>query len=278
MEKQGFEITYLPVGSNGIIDPADLRKAITAKTVMVTIHYANNEIGTIQPVEEIGKITKEKDILFHTDAVQTFGHLDIDVKNMNIDMLSLSAHKLYGPKGIGALYVGKETPFESFIHGGGQEKGRRASTHNVTGIVGLGKAAQIAGQEMHEENRRIQSFRNMLLNRIVEENDGVHLNGDKDKRLSNNINLSIENVEGESLIMNLDLEGIAASSGSACSAGSSKPSHVLTGLGLSDELLRGSLRLSLGRFTTQEEIDITAEKINKVVTHLRSLSPFGKES
>ena len=278
MESHGFDITYLKADRLGLINPSDVKKAITNKTILITIMLANNEIGTIQPVAEIGAIAKENGIPFHTDAVQAFGHIPIDVDAMHIDLLSLSAHKLYGPKGIGALYMRKDTPFASFMHGGSQEAGRRSSTHNVTGIVGLGKAAETAFSDIDNENKRITALRNDLQDRILQTIDGVHVNGHPEQRLPNNLNLSIENVEGESLLINLDIEGIAGSSGSACSSGSTEPSHVLRALGLSDELSRGSLRLSLGRFTTKDEIDYTVATLVKVVKHLRSLSSFSEST
>lgn len=274
METQGFEVTYLPVSTDGFVDPEDFKKTITEKTVLISIMHANNEIGTVQPIREIGTIAKQRSIIFHTDAVQTFGHLDISVEEMGIDLLSISAHKLYGPKGIGALYIKKGIPFTPLIHGGGQEGGRRSSTHNVPGIVGLGRAAEIAGEEMSAEGKRVSSLRDRLLNRIQERIEGVHLNGHRIQRLPNNINMTIENVEGEAVLMNLDLEGIAVSSGSACSSGSEEPSHVLTALGLSMSLARGSLRITLGRYTTEEEVDHVVEVLTGVVHHLRSLSPF----
>ena len=274
LESLGFQVTYLPVDGQGILDPSDVESAVTDRTVLITVMFANNEIGTIQPVAEIGAIAKKNGIPFHTDAVQAFGHVPIDVQAMNIDILSLSAHKLYGPKGVGALYLRKGTPFVPFMHGGAQEAGRRSSTHNVTGIVGLGKAAEIALSEMEPENRKTAALRDKLQERILRTIEGIHVNGHPERRLPNNLNLSIERVEGESLLMNLDIEGIAGSSGSACSSGSTEPSHVLTALGLPPERSRGSLRLSLGRFTTQGEIDTTAEILEKVVRHLRSLSSF----
>ena len=276
MARQGFQVTYLPVGKMGIVDPSDIKKAITKKTVLISIMHANNEVGSIQPLSEIGAIAKEKSILFHTDAVQTFGHLEIDVVKMNIDLLSLSAHKLYGPKGVGALYIKKGTPFVPLMHGGSQENGKRSSTLNVPGIVGLGKAAEIAQKEMKTEYQKITKLRNRLRDTILKRVDGIHLNGSPDKRLPNNLHISIENVEGESLLMNLDLEGIAASSGSACSSKSTEPSHVLTALGLSPEMARGSLRITLGRFTTEQDVDSVSDALVRIVHHLRSLSPFGE--
>jgi cysteine desulfurase len=278
MASQGFEVTILPVDKNGIVDPSDVEKAITKNTILLSVMHANNEVGSLQPVSEIGAIAKKHAVLFHTDAVQTFGHQTIDVERMGIDLLSMSWHKCCGPKGVGALYIRKGTPFIPLIHGGGQERGRRSSTHNVTGIVGLGKATEIAGQEMDDEDQRIRNLRDRLRQRILGRIDGVHMNGHPEKRLANNLNISVESVEGEALLMNLDLEGIAASSGSACSSGSGEPSHVLKAIGLPPEWARGSLRLSLGRFSTQEEVDRTSEVLAQVVAHLRSLSSFGRGS
>ena len=274
MKSQGYKITFLPVDSFGQIDPDDVKKAITPETILISIMHANNEIGTIQPIEAIGTIAKEADVLFHTDAVQTTGHEPIDVNAMHIDLLSISAHKLYGPKGSGALYLKEGTPFVPFIHGGGQENGRRSATHNVPGIVGLGKSCAIASQEMQTEHKTIEKLRNQLWQRIQENIVDVQLNGHSSQRLANNLNINIDKVEGESLIMQLDMEGVAASSASACSAGSDEPSHVLKAIGLSNEQCRGSLRLSLGRFNTTEEIDQSVEILTKIVSRLRALSSF----
>ena len=278
MESQGFEVTYLPVDKTGIVDPLDIQKSIKKNTVLVSIMHANNEIGTVQPIAEIGALARDRSILFHTDTVQTYGHLNINVDEMGIDLLSLSAHKFYGPKGVGALYIREDTPFVPFMDGGSQEQGRRSSTQNVPGIVGLGKAAEIAREEMQTERDHVSSLRDRLLENIMKHIDGVHLNGHRESRLPNNINISIEHVEGEALLMNLDLEGIAASSGSACSSGSTEASHVLKALGLSAELTRGSLRLSLGKYNTPEEVNRTAEVLDRVVAHLRSLSSFGEKA
>lgn len=272
MKTQGFEVTFVPVAENGIVQLEDIKKAIKPETIFISVMHANNEIGTIQPVREIGLLAKENNILFHTDAVQTFGHIPIDVRNMNIDALAISAHKLYGPKGVGVLYLRNSVPVIPLIHGGGHENGRRSSTQNTPGIVGLAKAAEIAQQEMQNERKRLVEYRNKLWQLIKEQIKGVHMNGDPDERLPNNLNISIEKVEGESLLMNLDMEGVAVSSGSACSSGSGEPSHVLSALNLSDNLLRGSLRITIGRFTSEEEIHLTAEKLAAVVAHLRSLS------
>ena len=274
MEKQGFRITYLPIGRNGIVDPDIVKNAITPKTILISIMHANNEIGTIQPIDEIGKIARERNIYFHTDAVQTFGHLDIDVQKMNVDLLALSAHKLYGPKGTGVLYLRDGISFIPLIHGGGQEKGRRSSTQNTPGIVGLAKAAEIANQTLKQEQLELSRLRHILWEKIQDKIENVHLNGHPEKRLPNNLNISIEQIEGESLLMNLDMEGISASSGSACSSGSGNPSHVLSAMNLSPELSRGSLRLTLGRFTTENEINKVSDVLAKVVNHLRSMSSF----
>jgi len=275
MSENGYDATVVPPGPNGIVSLSEIEKAVTDRTVLISVMHANNEIGTIQPIGEIGAFARSRGIVFHTDAVQTFGHVAIDVRSMQLDLLSLSAHKLYGPKGVGALYIRRGTPFEPILHGGGQENGRRSSTHNVPGIVGLGMAAEIAGREMEREGRRILGLRKRLLRGLLENLKGVHLNGDPDNRLANNLNLSVENVEGESLIMALDLEGVAASSGSACSSGSGEMSHVLKALGLPPHKARGSLRLTLGRFTTPEECDRTVGAVVKAVERLRRLSSSG---
>ncbi len=277
MASRGFEVTRVPVNKDGIVDPSDIEKSIQKGTILISVMHANNEIGTIQPIAEIGKIARKKGILFHTDAVQSYGHIPIDVDAMSIDLLSISAHKIYGPKGTGALYIRENTPVVPLLHGGSHEQGRRSSTHNVPGIVGLGKASRIAKQEMDQEIKNTTALRNQLLQLIEKNISGVHFNGHPVDRLPNSLNLSIEHVEGEALLMNLDLEGIAISSGSACSAGSGKPSHVLMALGLSETLARGSLRLTLGRYTTREEIEQTADAIARIVKKLRDLSPFGKE-
>ena len=274
MESQGFEVTVLPVDQYGCVAMSDVENAVKRETILISMMHANNEIGTIQPIAEIGALARKKSILFHTDAVQTVGHLELDVEKMSIDLLSLSAHKFYGPKGVGALYIREGTPFIPFMDGGAQEGGRRSSTYNVPGIVGLGRAAEIAKEEMEEEHVRIAVLRDRLRDHIKNNIGGIHLNGHPEKRLANNLNISVEHAEGEALLMNLDLEGVAASSGSACSSGSTDPSHVLTAINLSNEMARGSLRLTLGRYTTEEEVDRTAEIMKRVVEHLRSLSPF----
>ncbi len=264
LEKMGLKITYLPVSKDGLVDPEDVKKAITDKTILISIMHANNEIGTIQPIAEIGEIAREKEICFHSDAVQTFGHLHINVDELNVDLLSISGHKLCGPKGIGALYVRKGTRMVSFMHGGDQERKQRASTENVPAIVGFGKAVEIAKETMDKEAKELSVLRDKLINGIFEKIGHVRLNGHPTKRLPNNVNISIRSVEGESLLLNLDMEGIAASTGSACSSSSLEASHVLLALGLSHELAHGSLRFTLGRYTEEEDIDNVLEVLPKM--------------
>ena len=278
LEKSGFKVTYLPVDKDGLLNPEEVKKAITTKTILISAMHANNEIGTIEPIAEIGRIARERDIYFHTDAVQTFGHLPINVDELNVNLLSISAHKLCGPKGVGALYVRKGTRMVSFMHGGEQERRRRASTENVPAIVGFGKAVEIAEEKMEEEAKELTILRDKLIKGIFEKIDHVCLNGHPTKRLPNNINVSIEFVEGESMLLNLDMEGIAASTGSACSSSSLEPSHVLLSLGLSPELAHGSLRFTLGRYTKEEEIDYVLEILPKIVDKLRSMSPLYKKA
>lgn len=271
-QKQGFEIVYLPVYENGIIHLEDLKNAITNKTCLVTIMFANNEIGTIQPISEIGALCREKQIIFHTDAVQAVGHLPIDVKKMNIDMLSMSGHKFHGPKGVGALYCKKGTPLFSFIYGGAQERNRRAGTENLPGIVGMSVALDLACKEMAET----ASHEIKLRNKLFEELSKIphsKINGDLVNRLPNNFNMSFEGIEGESLLLLLDDKGICASSGSACTSGSLDPSHVLLAIGLPHEIAHGSLRLTLSKFSTEQEIDETINAVPKIVEYLRTISP-----
>ncbi len=276
LEKRGFSVTYLPVDRFGLVDPDAVRKAITGKTVLISIMYANNEVGTIQPLDEIGKIAREAGISFHTDAVQTAGHIPVDVNKLGVDLLSISAHKLYGPKGVGALYIRKGTKITPFIHGGGQEKGRRSGTENVPGIIGLGKAAEIARREMDAEAGRLTPLRDKLVQGILERITDTRLNGHPAKRLPNNVNISVDFVEGESMCLNLDLEGICASTGSACSSSSLEPSHVLLALGLRHEQAHGSLRFTLGKWTTGEEIDRVLEVLPRIIAKLRAMSPLFK--
>jgi len=278
LEKRGFQITCLPVDEYGLVDPDDVRRALTSKTILVSVMHANNEVGTIEPVAEIGKITREAGVYFHTDAVQTAGHLPLNVDELGVDLLSMSAHKLYGPKGIGALYIRKGTKLVSFMHGGGQERKRRASTENVPGIVGFGRAAEIALREMGEETERLTFLRDKLISGLLERIDHTSLNGHPSQRLPNNVNISISFVEGESMCLRLDLEGICASTGSACSTGSLEPSHVLLALGLPHEQAHGSLRFSLGKWTTEEEIDRVLDILPRIVAKLREMSPLLKSN
>jgi cysteine desulfurase len=272
LEKHGFEVTYVPVSDKGLVDPEDVRKAIREDTALVTIMYANNEIGTIQPIDEIAAICREKGVLFHTDAVQAVGHVDIDVHKQGIDMLSLSGHKIHAQKGIGALYIRKGLILPNLIHGGGQERGKRAGTENVPAIVGLGTAIEIATRNIAEKNAVITPRRNKLIDNILKL-PYTRLNGDRDNRLPGNVNISFEGIEGESLLLMLDINGICASSGSACTSGSLDPSHVLLSIGLKHEVAHGSLRLSIEEDTTDEDIDYILEVIPKVVKHLRDMSP-----
>lgn len=274
LEQRGFEITYLDVDEDGLVRLEDLKKAIRPDTILISIMFANNEIGTIQPVKEIGALAKEKGILFHTDAVQAYGQIPIDVEELNIDMLSASGHKLYGPKGIGFLYIRKGVKIRSFIHGGAQERKRRAGTENVPGIIGLGKAAEIAFATMDERIEKESALRDYMISRILEEIPYVKLNGHKTKRLPNNVNVSFRFVEGESLLIMLDMKGICASSGSACTSGSLDPSHVLLAIGLPHEIAHGSLRLTLGDETTKEDVDYVIDQLKEIVEKLRSMSPL----
>lgn len=275
LEKQGFKVTYLPVDRYGLIDPAEVKRAITDQTILITIMHANNEIGTIEPIKEIAEIAREKGIYFHTDAVQTVGHIPIAVKELGVDMLSMSGHKFYGPKGVGALYLKKGVKILSLIDGGGQERNRRASTENVPGIIGMGKAAELAEKRLLQgEEEGILRLRDRLIKGISERIDKAHLNGHPTKRLPGNINFCFEFVEGESILLNLDMEGIAASSGSACTSGSLEPSHVLLAIGLPHEIAHGSLRLSLGKENTEEEVDYVLEVLPRIIKKLRELSPF----
>lgn len=274
LEKQGARVTYLDVDENGLVDLEQLQKAISPETILITIMFANNEIGTIEPVKEIGMIAREHGILFHTDAVQAFGQVPIDVDEMNIDMLSSSAHKINGPKGIGCLYIRKGVKIRSFVHGGAQERKRRAGTENVPGIVGYGVAARMAAETMEERTKKERELRDYFIRRVLEEVPYVRLNGDLVKRLPNNANFSFRFIEGESLLIMLDMKGIAGSSGSACTSGSLDPSHVLLAIGLPHEIAHGSLRLTLGADTTKEDLDYTLEQIKEIVAKLRNLSPL----
>ncbi|MDD2689737.1 MAG: cysteine desulfurase NifS [Candidatus Omnitrophica bacterium] len=274
LEKKGFKVTYVGVDKYGQVCPQDVKKAITDKTILISVMHANNEIGTIQPIGEIGKIAREKSIYFHTDAVQTVGHIPVDVNELNADLLSLSAHKFYGPKGVGALYVRKGTRIESFLHGGDQERGKRASTYNTPGIVGLGMALGLCQDKMEGEAKFQAALRDKLINGITQGIPETYLNGHPEKRLPNNANCSIRYIEGESIILNLDMLGIACSTGSACTSTSLEPSHVLLAIGRSHEIAHGSLRFTLGRWTKEEDIDYLLENLPKIVEKLRAMSPL----
>lgn len=274
LEKEGFRITILPVDEEGLISLEDLENSITTETILVSIMHVNNEIGTIQPIEDIGRIAREKGVLFHTDAVQSLGKLPIDVKKMNVDLLSGSGHKLYAPKGTGFLYVRKGVRLSPLVHGGGQERKKRSGTENLPGIVGLGLAAELAGTEMEPEMYRQTQLRDRLIKGLMDRIPELRLNGHPVKRIGSNVNISVLYVEGESLLLALDLKGIAASSGSACTSGSLDPSHVLLALGLSHEVAHGSLRLTLGKDTTQADIDYVLEELPPIVERLRMMSPL----
>lgn len=274
LESKGFEVTYLPVDENGVVKLDALKAAIRPTTILISVMFANNEIGTIQPIKEIGQIAKECGILFHTDAVQAFGQIPIDVDEYHIDMLSASGHKLNGPKGIGFLYIRKGLKLRSFIHGGAQERKRRAGTENVPGIVGFGKAVELAVQTMNDRIGYETKLRDYLIKRVTEEIPFVKLNGHRTSRLPNNANFSFRFVEGESLLIMLDMKGIAGSSGSACTSGSLDPSHVLLAIGLPHEIAHGSLRLTLSENTTKEELDYTVECVKEIVKKLRDMSPL----
>ena len=274
LEKQGFEVTYLDVDENGIVRLDELEAAIRSDTVLISIMYANNEIGTIQPIREIGEIANAHGVLFHTDAVQAFGHLPINVDECHIDMLSASGHKLNGPKGIGFLYIRKGVKVRSFVHGGAQERKRRAGTENVPGIVGLGAAVERAVRTMGERAAREEKLRNYLIGRIEKEIPYCRLNGDRVKRLPNNVNFSFRFIEGESLLIMLDGKGICASSGSACTSGSLDPSHVLLAIGLPHETAHGSLRMTLSEEVTEEELDYVVDNLKEIVVRLRRMSPL----
>ena len=278
LEKQGFPVTYLPVDGYGMVDPSGVKKAITVKTILISVMHANNEVGTVEPIAEIGNIAREAEIYLHTDAVQTAGHIPVDVNKLNVDLLSISAHKLYGPKGIGALYIRKGTKVSSFMHGGDQERGKRASTENVPAIVGFGKAAEIAQREMLEEAQKLTVLRDQLIEGILKSIEHTQLNGHPVMRLPNNVNVSVDYVEGESMLLNLDLAGICASTGSACSSSDLEPSHVLVAMGLPHLQAHGSLRFTSGKWTTEEEINQVLNVLPGIVSKLRAMSPLIKSS
>ena len=274
LEKHGFDVTYLDVDECGLIDLEQLKESITDKTILISIMFANNEIGTILPIKEIGQIAKEHKIYFHTDAVQAIGNIEIDVKDLNIDLLSMSAHKFYGPKGVGALYIRQGVKVDPLIIGGGQERNRRAGTENVAGIVGMGAAIELAYENLEEHNEKLIKLRDSLIEKIQKNIGHTRLNGHPTSRLPGNVNICFKFIEGESLLLSLDMEGIAGSSGSACTSGSLDPSHVLLAIGLPHEIAHGSLRLSLGDFNTEDELDYVVEKLVKIVDRLRMMSPL----
>ena len=271
LEKEEYEISYISVDENGIINLDELKKEIKPTTILISVMFANNEIGTIQPIEEIGKIAKENNIDFHTDAVQAIGSVRIDVEKLNIDSLSLSGHKFYGPKGIGVLYIKKGVKFEKFIDGGHQERNKRAGTENVASIVGIGKAIELAYKNIEEHNKKIKELRDYYINLVKEKIPYIKINGDMERRLPGNSNISFRFIEGEGLLLNLDLKGICASSGSACTSGSLDPSHVLLAIGLSHEIAHGSLRVTIGKYNTKEEIDYLVESLVEIVNRLREI-------
>jgi len=276
LEGRGFKITRLPVDEHGLVDPDDVKRAITDKTIIISVMHANNEVGTIEPVEEIGKIAREAGVCFHSDAVQTVGHIPVSVDELKVDLLAISAHKFYGPKGVGALYVRKGTNLVPLMHGGGQEKRRRAGTENIPAIVGLGKAVELAGQEMGKEAERQAYLRDKLIKGLLEKIDHARLNGHPTRRLPNNVNVIVDFVEGESLLLSLDSEGICASTGSACSSASPEPSHVLLVLGVPAEQAHGSLRFTLGRENTDSDVERVLEVLPGIVARLRAMSPLLK--
>ncbi|MBN1190712.1 MAG: cysteine desulfurase NifS [Dehalococcoidales bacterium] len=277
LEKMGFKLTILPVDKYGMVDPEDVKTAITSETILVSVIYASNEVGTIQPLSEIGRITRDAGIYLHTDAVQAFGHIPIDVNRLNVDLLSMAGHKLCGPKGVGALYVRKGTRLTPFLLGGGQENGRRGSTYNVPGIVGLGKAVEIASREMVQEAERLSELRDRMVRELGERIELVKLNGHPSMRLPNNINISIPFAEGEATLISLDMEGICASAGSACNSGSLEPSPVLTAMQVPSDEARCSIRFTLGKWTTEEEIERVLKKLPGIVNKLRAMSPAYKK-
>ena len=274
LEKQGFEVTYVPVDEFGMVSPEDIKNAITDKTILVSVMFANNEIGTINPIAEIGGICKEKGVYFHTDAVQATGAVEIDVEKMNIDLLSMSAHKFHGPKGVGALYIRKGVKIENLIHGGAQESGRRATTENVAGIIGMAQALSEACENMQEKTKKLVQMRDYIIDTVLREIPYTRLNGHREKRLPNNTSFCFRYIEGESLLLSLDMMGFVVSSGSACTSGSLDPSHVLLGIDLPHEIAHGSLRASLSEFNTKEEIDAFLKALPPIVQRLRDMSPL----
>ncbi|SMB98830.1 cysteine desulfurase [Thermanaeromonas toyohensis ToBE] len=278
LQRQGFKVTFLPVTPEGLVRVEDVEEAITDETILISIMHVNNEVGTIQPIQEIGKLARERGIIFHTDAVQSVGKIPVNVDELNVDLLSASAHKIYGPKGVGCLYIRKGTRIQPLLHGGGQERKRRAGTENVPGIVGFGKAAELAGQELESEGKRLKALRDKLIDGVLERIDHVQLNGDRERRSPINANFSFKYVEGESILLSLDMKGIAASSGSACTSGSLDPSHVLLAMGIPHEVAHGSVRMTLGRDNTEEDIDYVLEVLPEIIERLRAMSPLYKKA
>lgn len=278
LEKFGFETTYVPVKKNGIVDVNDIKGATREDTILISVMFANNEIGTIQPIKEIGELAKEKNIYFHTDAVQTIGNIPVDVKELNVDLLSLSAHKFHGPKGVGVLYIKDGVNIDNLLHGGGQEKRRRASTENTAGIVGLGTAIEITTKNIDEKVKYLIKLREKTINGLIENIPEIIVNGDREKRLPGNVNVCFKYIEGESILLHLDQYGICASSGSACTSGSLEPSHVLLAIGLPHEIAHGSLRLSFSEENTEEEVDYLLEKLPPIIKNLRNMSPLYNKS
>jgi len=276
LEKQGFEVTYLPVTPEGIVRVEDFKKAVRQDTILTSVMHVNNEVGTIQPVEDIGRICREKGILFHVDAVQSFGKMPVNVDDLNADLLSVSAHKIYGPKGVGCLYIRRGTKVQKLFYGGGQERKKRPGTENVAGIVGFGKAAELALREMNEEAEKLTKLRDKLIDGLKKRISDVKLNGHPVQRICNNVNVSFKYVEGESLLLSLDMKGIEASSGSACTSGSLEPSHVLQAMGVPYEFIHGSVRMTLGKDNTEEDIDYVLEVFPGIVERLREMSPLYK--
>jgi cysteine desulfurase len=274
LEKQGFKLTILPVDEDGLLSVEAVEKALTPETILVSIMHANNEVGTIQPIEEIGKLLQGKGIIFHVDAVQSLGKIPVNVNDLGVNLLTASSHKIYGPKGVGCLYIRKGTRIQSLVHGGSQERKRRSGTENLPGIVGFGKACELAGQRMEADSAMIADLRDRLMKGIFDKIDHVKLNGHPTKRVPTNLNVSFEFIEGESLLLSLDMKGIAGSSGSACTSGSLDPSHVLLSMGICHEIAHGSLRLTLGRENTVEDVDYVLEVLPEIVTRLRAMSPL----
>jgi len=274
LKKEGFDVTYLPVDERGFVNPKDLAEAIRPDTTLVSIMFANNEIGTIQPIKELAAIAKEKGVVFHTDAVQAMGNIDVKVNDLGVDLLSMSAHKFYGPKGVGALYIRKGVRVDNFIHGGAQERNKRAGTENVAGVVGMAAALKLAYENLDEYNSHLRKLSDRLIDSVMERIPHVRLNGDREKRLPGNVNLSFQFIEGESLLLMLDMKGIQASSGSACTSGSLDPSHVLLAIGLPHEIAHGSLRITFGEKNTEQDVDYIVDNLVEIVGKLRQMSPL----